>query len=125
MCLFDLTGVSVLIRNVGSCCPLKGRAEAVTRWTATSCVRAAALAASRTSQPKSPLTANKSLLRASAPPFQHSDESTHSQHITHYYGGDRKCPCFAQTREVLVLFFLGCADYDINFAIVPSVGIQL
>lgn len=45
-------------RNAGSCCPPRGRGEAVTHWTATSCARAAALGASRTCRPKSPLTAD-------------------------------------------------------------------
>lgn len=48
----------VSTRNAGSCCPPRGRAEAVTHWTATSCARAAALGASRTCRPKSPLTAD-------------------------------------------------------------------
>lgn len=58
----ELTGVSVFGRNVVSCCRLKAKVVAVTRWTATSCARAAAPDASRTSQPKSPLTANKPTL---------------------------------------------------------------
>lgn len=48
----------VSTRNVDSCCPLRGRAEAVTHWTATSCARAAAPGASRTCRPKSPPTAD-------------------------------------------------------------------
>lgn len=46
-------------RNAASCCPPRGRVEAATRWTDTSCARAAAPAASRTCLPKSPLTANR------------------------------------------------------------------
>lgn len=57
-CRIELTGVCVSTRNAGSCCPPRGRAEAVTRWTATSCARAAALGASRTCRPKSPPTAD-------------------------------------------------------------------
>lgn len=115
--------MSVFIRNVVSCCPLKGRDEAVTRWTATSCVRAAALAASRTSQPKSPPTANKPL--ASAPPLQPSHSRKSTVNIFHII--DRKCPCFGRTRELLFLSFswLLWLWIDIKTATAPSVGIQL
>lgn len=63
ICSAEVTGpsVSLLLRNAASCCLLKARVGAVTRWMATSCARAAALAASRTSLPKSPLTAKQIL----------------------------------------------------------------
>lgn len=92
----------LFIRNVVSCCPLKGRGEAVTHWTATSCARAAALAASRTSQPKSPLTANK-------PPFQPSDsqKSKDTQHVTHFCWHRREMTllCSVQSYFFFFLFF--------------------
>lgn len=76
--LSEVTGVPLFVRNVVSCCRLKATVEAVTRWTATSCARAAAHAASRTSRPKSPPTANKSLPE---PPRSRPHRSTDSRHI--------------------------------------------
>ncbi len=112
--------MSLFVRNVVSCCPLKGRVEAVTRWTATSCVRAAALGASRTSRPKSPPTANEPL--AAAPPLQPS----HSRKVNILLIIDRKCPGFVQTPELLFLFFLIASIMSyIKIATAPSVGIQL
>lgn len=45
------------VRNAASCCHQKERVGAATRWMATSCVRTAVHAASKTSLPKSPPTA--------------------------------------------------------------------
>lgn len=76
--LSEVTRVPLFVRNVVSCCRLKATVEAVTRWMATSCARAAAHAASRTSRPKSPPTANKSLPE---PLRSRPHRSTDSRHI--------------------------------------------
>ncbi|XP_062416844.1 lipoma-preferred partner homolog isoform X2 [Pungitius pungitius] len=65
------TSTVTSVRNAASCCPRRARVEAATRWTATSCARTAAPAASRTSRPRSPPTANAPLAtrgRDVAPP---------------------------------------------------------
>lgn len=54
----EVTQMPVSLRNAASCCRLKAKVEAATRWMDTSCARAAAPDASRTSRPKSPPTAN-------------------------------------------------------------------
>lgn len=54
----------------------------------------------------------------SAAPSQHSLTTPRTVNISHII--DRKCPCFVQTPELLLSFLVG-----INFATVPSVGIQL
>jgi len=99
--------VCVSDRNVASCCPLRGRGGAATRWTATSCARAAARAASRTSRPKSPQTANG------------------ERRILHIIDGRRQ----DVTREVLLFFIFLLLFVALtatkNDAIVPSVGIRL
>ncbi|XP_054656108.1 thyroid receptor-interacting protein 6 isoform X2 [Dunckerocampus dactyliophorus] len=53
------TSTVMSARNAASCCPLRAKAVAATRWMATSCARAAVLDVSRISQPKSPQTADQ------------------------------------------------------------------
>lgn len=117
--------MSLSVRNVASCCPRKARVEAVTRWTATSCARAAALAASRTSRPKSPPTADRPV--ATVPfflkplPLSQIHEQLHINDST-----DKKRSSFVQSYFFLFFFFPPtCLLWVlINFAVGPSGGIK-
>lgn len=99
-----MTELSVLIRNAASCCHLKARAEAVTRWTDTSCARAAALVASRTCRLRSPPTANVSTLPQ--PPVTGGRHDPHPQQtITPLFPAP-----FSQLHSVLSVHFQSCSS---------------
>lgn len=82
------TSAVTSVRSVGCCSPLKVSVRAATRWMDTSCARPAAPGASRSSQPRSPLTAEFSQKHLLHSPFS----STTFPDI-HLYNFVTKC-CF-------------------------------